>query len=157
MSKQPTPHQILDLDREHLREIDGVVLDMDSYARHAETAPTPEPQTEPAAPSAGQPVFAADPQHAGWYPKLEPMQIPYPIMAGAVPPQTETQTVQVCCTGSGSYAGSYLTSYTASFSTSFLTSFYTSWRISSYFSSGSGSYLGSGSSLFPGGFGLELI
>ena len=32
MSKQPTPHQILDLDREHLREIDGVVLDMDSYA-----------------------------------------------------------------------------------------------------------------------------
>lgn len=39
-------NKILEMDKEHLREIDGVVMDLDSYARHvAVTPPETPPQT----------------------------------------------------------------------------------------------------------------
>ena len=74
MSNQPVPNKILAMDPEHLREIDGVVLDLDSYARHLEAPQAPEPlsqeskASEPSPPkpavsesAAPAPVFAAEP------------------------------------------------------------------------------------------------
>ena len=159
-------NRIVELDPEHLREVDGVVFDLDSFARHcaphpgpaspAPQAATPVPPDDTGAPA---PVFVCDPVHIGWY----PIQIEgpsYPIMAGAVQPGAAQQTVVWTAGGSGS--SSYLSSFLSSFSTSFLTSWRTSWLWGSgsywYRSSGSfGSFRSSGSAVLAGGYGLELI
>ena len=165
-------NRIVELDPEHLREVDGVVFYLDSVARPC--APHPAPRPAPAAPAAAPsetapdlpgdagapaPVFVCDPVHIGWY----PIQIEgpsYPIMAGAVQPGAAQQTVVWTAGGSGS--SSYLSSFLSSFSTSFLTSWRTSWLWGSgsywYRSSGSfGSFRSSGSAVLAGGYGLELI
>lgn len=158
----PTPNKILELDKEHLREIDGVTLDLDSYTRHIDSsgAPSPEPAAPPtkeSRPAAPAPVFAVDPVHVGWYEPAVPTAAAYPVMAGALVPTEATLQMSVMdfC-GSGSY----LSSYQTSFSSSFLTSWMASYRY------GSGSWItswlyGSGSwasvTDIPGGFGLELI
>lgn len=159
-------NRIVELDPEHLREVDGVVFDLDSFARHcaphpgpaspAPQAATPVPPDDTGAPA---PVFLCDPVHIGWY----PIQIEgpsYPIMAGAVQPGAAQQAVLWTAGGSGS--SSYLSSFLTSFSTSFLTSWWTSWYWGSgsywYRSSGMfGSFASSGSALLAGGYGLELI
>ena len=158
------PNGILAMNPEKYREIDGVVFDLDSYARHCKPPEqekkcedTPKADENPAeAPSAAPaPVFAVDPYPDGWYP-AEDGRPPVPVMGGALPPcesesdvireengvKTVVQTVYYA-PGSGSGSGSYTTSYTTSFR-----------------SSGSGS---GGSSVFGscvytvGGYGLELI
>ena len=159
-------NRIVELDPEHLREVDGVVFDLDSFARHcaphpgpaspAPQAATPVPPDDTGAPA---PVFLCDPVHIGWY----PIQIEgpsYPIMAGDVQPGAAQQAVLWTAGGSGS--SSYLSSFLTSFSTSFLTSWRTSWYWGSgsywYRSSGMfGSFASSGSALLAGGYGLELI
>ena len=159
-------NRIVELDPEHLREVDGVVFDLDSFARHcaphpgpaspAQQTATPVPPDDTGAPA---PVFLCDPVHIGWY----PIQIEgpsYPIMAGAVQPGAAQQAVLWTTGGSGS--SSYLSSFLTSFSTSFLTSWRTSWYWGSgsywYRSSGMfGSFASSGSALLAGGYGLELI
>lgn len=149
---------ILSMDPEHCRELDGVVFDLDSFARHcqpAEEAPAePEQNAAPVQDAAPAPVFAVDPRHDGWYP-AEDGQPPVPIMAGALPPGESVEQIDeqgaVVVTrtvwtggGSGSGSGSYTTSYTTSF------------RIS-FFGSGAGSYC-FGSGVFAvGGYGLELV
>ena len=129
---------ILAMNPEQYREIDGVVFDLDSYAKHCR----PVEQTP-------EPIFPAAPYPAGWYP-VEEGHAPVPVMGGALPPLetvvtedgiTIRRTVWVQC-GSGS--GSYLTSYTTSYRTS-------------YRSSGSGSHFGGSCTYFVGGYGLELI
>ena len=129
---------ILAMNPEQYREIDGVVFDLDSYAKHCR----PVEQTP-------EPIFPAAPYPAGGYPGEEG-QAPVPVMGGALPPLetvvtedgiTIRRTVWVQC-GSGS--GSYLTSYTTSYRTS-------------YRSSGSGSHFGGSCTYFVGGYGLELI
>lgn len=162
-SVSPT-NGILELDPENLREIDGVVLDLDSYARHT-SPPAPQPQALPAAqPDAAKQalpaaeagssgalspaaqtapadtapaaVFVVDPVHVGWHTPLEPQAVCYPIMAGALPPRTQ-YLAQHLLFGSGS--GSFLSSYLSSFTTSYMTSWQTSYQY------GSGSWLlGSG-------------
>lgn len=159
-------NRIVELDPEHLREVDGVVFDLDSFARHCAPHPgpaSPAPQTATPVPpddtGAPAPVFLCDPVHIGWY----PIQIEgpsYPIMAGAVQPGAAQQAVLWTIGGSGS--SSYLSSFLTSFSTSFLTSWRTSWYWGSgsywYRSSGMfGSFASSGSALLAGGYGLELI
>lgn len=158
------PKGILAMNPEKYREIDGVVFDPDSYARHCKPPDqekkcedTPKADENPAeTPSvAPAPVFAVDPYPDGWYP-AEDGRPPVPVMGGALPPReaeddvireengtrTVIQTVYFAA-GSGSSSGSYTTSYTTSFR-----------------SSGSGS---GGSSVFGscvytvGGYGLELI
>ena len=69
------PNGILAMNPEKYREIDGVVFDEASYARHCqpktEEAPSPEtaPEaSEPAQSAAPAPVFAVDPYPEGWYP-----------------------------------------------------------------------------------------
>ena len=159
-------NRIVEPDPEHLREVDGVVFDLDSFARHcaphpgpaspAPQAATPVPPDDTGAPA---PVFLCDPVHIGWY----PIQIEgpsYPIMAGAVQPGAAQQAVLWTTGGSGS--SSYLSSFLTSFSISFLTSWRTSWYWGSgsywYRSSGMfGSFASSGSALLAGGYGLELI
>jgi len=146
---------ILAMNPEQYREIDGVVFDLNSYARHCKSEKTEEHAPEPQSDTAPSPVFAVDPFLTGWYPAEEGCP-PVPIMGGALPPgewetyQMEGNTVLVMRTrwidtgGSGSGSGSYVTSY--------ITSYRTSYR-----SSGSGSYL-FGSCLFlVGGYGLELV
>lgn len=160
MSKQPDSNKILAMDREHLREIDGVVLDLDSYARHtAPEQPAQPPAASPApapaapAPASPAPVFLVEPQHAGWYETKE--KIAYPIMVGAVPPGQDA-AAQVTLTGSGSYVSSYLSSFATSFYTSWLTSYRYgsgSWLTSYFWGSGSAAT----SAFGVGGFGLELI
>ena len=49
------PSGILDMDPEQYREIDGVVFDLDSFARHCQPA-EPEPAEEPPAPQAPIPA-----------------------------------------------------------------------------------------------------
>ncbi len=158
----PTPNRILELDKEHLREIDGVTLDLDSYTRHIDSsgALSPEPAAPPtkeSRPAAAAPVFAVDPVHVGWYEPAVPTAAAYPVMAGAlIPTKTTLQMPVMDFCGSSSY----LSSYQTSLSSSFLTSWMTSYRY------GSGSWItswlyGSGSRTsvtdIPGGFGLELI
>ncbi len=136
------PNGILAMDPEKYREIDGVVFDLESYARHCQ----PIEETQPSAGSA--PVFTAEPTHVGWY--AEPSeQPPVPIMAGALSPaegieqniQHDFRTVFLPAgSGSGSYVTSYITSYHASFR-----------------SSGSGSYVFGSCICLAGGYGLELI
>ena len=153
-------NRILQLDPAHFHERDGVVFDLESFARHrapqaAQTAPPPCTQNpiaasqpvcatqHPPLPNLETPnqqaVFAYEPVHIGWYP-ITIKSAPYPIMANAS-----------MVFGSAGSASSYLTS--------FLTSWQTSW--SSYLSSGSfyrvfsGSFSGAPSGI--GGYGLELI
>ena len=150
------PNGILAMDPKQYREIDGVVFDLESYAKHCR--PTPAAPQTPAAPAeetqthggAPAPVFAQDPFPAGWYP-AEEARPAVPVMGGALPPVevvsedggTVVQTVWLPC-GSGSGSGSYLTSYTTSYRTSAL-------------SSGSGSYVFGSCTYLVGGYGLELI
>lgn len=148
------PNGILAMDPEKYREIDGVVFDLDSYARHCRPIESGRQDTTAAETSstAPSPVFAVDPVHDGWYPPQED-QPPVPVMAGALPPVETfgldggdvvvTRTVFVPA-GSGSGSGSYLTSYTTSYRTSFR-------------SSGSGSYVFGSCTYLVGGYGLELI
>lgn len=158
------PNGILAMNPEKYREIDGVVFDLDSYARHCKPPDqekkcedTPKADENPAeAPSAvPAPVFAVDPYPDGWYP-AEDGRPPVPVMGGALPPcesesdvireengvKTVVQTVYYA-PGSGSGSGSYTTSYTTSFRSS---------------GSGSGGSYVFGSCVYTvGGYGLELI
>ncbi len=155
------PNGILAMNPEKYREIDGVVFDLDSYARHCKPAPEEKPQedappqTEDAPSAAPAPVFAVDPYPDGWYP-AEDGRPPVPVMGGALPPResendvihaengtkTVVQTVYYA-PGSGSGSGSYTTSYTTSFRSS---------------GSGSGGSYVFGSCVYTvGGYGLELI
>lgn len=158
------PNGILAMNPEKYREIDGVVFDLDSYARHCKPPEqekkcedTPKADEKPAeAPSAAPaPVFAVDPYPDGWYP-AEDGRPPVPVMGGALPPcesendvireengvKTVVQTVYYA-PGSGSGSGSYTTSYTTSFRSS---------------GSGSGGSYVFGSCVYTvGGYGLELI
>ena len=158
------PNGILAMNPEKYREIDGVVFDLDSYARHCKLPEqekkcedTPKADENPAeAPSAAPaPVFAVDPYPDGWYP-AEDGRPPVPVMGGALPPcesesdvireengvKTVVQTVYYA-PGSGSGSGSYTTSYTTSFRSS---------------GSGSGGSYVFGSCVYTvGGYGLELI
>ncbi len=158
------PYGILAMNPDKYREIDGVVFDLASYARHCQppeekqSTQTETQNTENInntnneqqnhAPAA---VFAVDPFPEGWYPEEE-NRPPVPIMGGAVPPVgtfeernvsgetvTVTRTVFVPA-GSGSGSGSYMTSYTTS-----------------YRSSGSGSYRFGSGTFWVGGYGLELV
>ena len=158
------PNGILAMNPEKYREIDGVVFDLDSYARHCkppdqekkcEDTPKADENHAETPSAAPAPVFAVDPYPDGWYP-AEGGRPPVPVMGGALPPceaeddvireengtRTVIQTVYFAA-GSGSGSGSYTTSYTTSFR-----------------SSGSGS---GGSSVFGScvytvsGYGLDLI
>ncbi len=159
------PYGILAMNPDKYREIDGVVFDLASYARHCQpleeqqqpsqvevqtTRDGTEPQKD--APTG---VFAVEPFQEGWYP-AEDNRPPVPIMGGALPPNdsleerhfngntiTVTRTVFVPA-GSGSGSGSYMTSYTTSYTTS-------------YRSSGSGSYVFGSCTFWVGGYGLELV
>lgn len=150
------PNGILAMNPERYREIDGVVFDLDSYARHCKPASEEPPsQTDEAPSAAPAPVFAVDPYPDGWYP-AEDGRPPVPVMGGALPPResesdvireengvkTVVQTVYYA-PGSGSGSGSYTTSYTTSFRSS---------------GSGSGGSCVFGSCVYTvGGYGLELI
>lgn len=150
------PNGILAINPERYREIDGVVFDLDSYARHCKPASEEPPsQTDEAPSAAPAPVFAVDPYPDGWYP-AEDGRPPVPVMGGALPPcesesdvireengvKTVVQTVYYA-PGSGSGSGSYTTSYTTSFRSS---------------GSGSGGSCVFGSCVYTvGGYGLELI
>lgn len=150
------PNGILAMNPERYREIDGVVFDLDSYARHCKPASEEPPsQTDEAPSAAPAPVFAVDPYPDGWYP-AEDGRPPVPVMGGALPPcesesdvireengvKTVVQTVYYT-PGSGSGSGSYTTSYTTSFRSS---------------GSGSGGSYVFGSCVYTvGGYGLELI
>ena len=150
------PNGILAMNPERYREIDGVVFDLDSYARHCKPASEDPPsQTDEAPSAAPAPVFAVDPYPDGWYP-AEDGRPPVPVMGGALPPcesesdvireetgvKTVVQTVYYA-PGSGSGSGSYTTSYTTSFRSS---------------GSGSGGSYVFGSCVYTvGGYGLELI
>lgn len=150
------PNGILAMNPERYREIDGVVFDLDSYARHCKPASEEPPsQTDEAPSAAPAPVFAVDPYPDGWYP-AEDGRPPVPVMGGALPPcesesdvireengvRTVIQTVYYA-PGSGSGSGSYTTSYTTSFRSS---------------GSGSGGSCVFGSCVYTvGGYGLELI
>ena len=150
------PNGILAMNPERYREIDGVVFDLDSYARHCKPAHEEHPsQTDEAPSAAPAPVFAVDPYPDGWYP-AEEGRPPVPVMGGALPPResesdvireengviTVVQTVYYA-PGSGSGSGSYTTSYTTSFRSS---------------GSGSGGSCVFGSCVYTvGGYGLELI
>ena len=150
-------NRILQLDPSHFRELDGVVFDLESFARHCaphstQAAPPPcaqppiaatQPVCEMQPPNPESPkqqaVFAYEPMHIGWYP-ITVKSAPYPIMANA-----------------------NMVFGTSSSSSSYLTSFFTSWQTSwgSYLSSGSfySSFYGlfSGAQSGIGGYGLELI
>lgn len=152
------PAGILALNPEGFREIDGVVLDLESYEKHrtppaqpvlaprAEASVPPsgtentaaQPPSHQPAPNAAetpeQGVFPTDPVHIGWYEPAAETEVRYPVMGGAV---------YAGGSGSGSYLGSWLTSYLRSSG---------SWR----WGSGSGSFYGSGVCCV-GGYGLELI
>lgn len=150
------PNGILAMNPERYREIDGVVFDLGSYARHCKPASEEPPsQTDEAPSAAPAPVFAVDPYPDGWYP-AEDGRPPVPVMGGALPPcesesdvireetgvKTVVQTVYYA-PGSGSGSGSYTTSYTTSFRSS---------------GSGSGGSCVFGSCVYTvGGYGLELI
>ena len=158
------PSGSLAMNPEKYSEIDGVVFDLDSYARHCKPPEqekkcedTPKADENPAeTPSAAPaPVFAVDPYPDGWYP-AEDGRPPVPVMGGALPPcesesdvireengvKTVVQTVYFAA-GSGSGSGSYTTSYTTSFRSS---------------GSGSGGSYVFGSCVYTvGGYGLELI
>lgn len=150
------PNGILAMNPERYREIDGVVFDLDSYARHCKPASEEPPsQTDEAPSAAPAPVFTVDPYPDGWYP-AEDGRPPVPVMGGALPPcesegdvireengvKTVVQTVYYA-PGSGSGSGSYTTSYTTSFRSS---------------GSGSGGSYVFGSCVYTvGGYGLELI
>ena len=150
------PNGILAMNPERYREIDGVVFDLDSYARHCKPASEEPPsQTDEAPSAAPAPVFAVDPYPDGWYPAVDGRP-PVPVMGGALPPcesesdvireengvKTVVQTVYYA-PGSGSGSGSYTTSYTTSFRSS---------------GSGSGGSCVFGSCVYTvGGYGLELI
>ena len=158
------PNGILAMNPEKYREIDGVVFDLDSYARHCKPPEqekkcedTPKADETPAETPSVAPVpgFAVDPYPDGWYP-AEDGRPPVPVMGGALPPcesesdvireengvKTVVQTVYYT-PGSGSGSGSYTTSYTTSFRSS---------------GSGSGGSYVFGSCVYTvGGYGLELI
>lgn len=150
------PNGILAMNPEKYREIDGVVFDLDSYARHCKPdSEERHSQTDEAPSAAPAPVFAVDPYPDGWYP-AEDGRPPVPVMGGALPPcesesdvireengvKTVVQTVYYA-SGSGSGSGSYTTSYTTSFRSS---------------GSGSGGSCVFGSCVYTvGGYGLELI
>lgn len=148
------PNGILAMNPERYREIDGVVFDLDSYARHCKPASEDPPsQTDEAPSAAPAPVFAVDPYPDGWYP-AEDGRPPVPVMGGALPPcESESDVireengvktvVQTVYYAPGSGSGSYTTSYTTSFRSS---------------GSSSGGSCVFGSCVYTvGGYGLELI
>lgn len=148
------PNGILAMNPERYREIDGVVFDLDSYARHCKPASEDPPsQTDEAPSAAPAPVFAVDPYPDGWYP-AEDGRPPVPVMGGALPPcESESDVireengvktvVQTVYYAPGSGSGAYTTSYTTSFRSS---------------GSGSGGSCVFGSCVYTvGGYGLELI
>ena len=149
-------NRILQLDPAHFHERDGVVFDLESFARHcapqaAQTAPPPCTQNPIAA---SQPVCATQHPHSqfgntkpagsicirtGAHRLVSDYHEEYPIMANAS-----------MVFGSAGSASSYLTS--------FLTSWQTSWSSyppGSFYRVFSGSFSGAPSGI--GGYGLELI
>lgn len=167
------PLGILAMNPGKYREMDGVVFDLEHYARHCQTAPSASTSFVSASPGTPDnpgpaPVFAVDPYPVGWY-EADGEHPPIPIMGGALPPagmvlqEVENgiavfcQTVWVTHGGSGSGSGSYLTSYV----TSYRTSWVTSGSFGSFGSFGSDAVLGwyeCGSLVFPvRGYGLELV
>lgn len=182
MSVSPRENGILNLDREHLREIDGVVFDLDSYERHCSAAPSnqdpspavdhPAPAAAPApsmdhdAPATPTGVFFCEPVHAGWYEPASAQEVRYPIMAGAIAPNPERPICLVQYSGSfgswSSFSSSFHLRYTTSFMTSWLMGsgrWVTSWRMQSSFLSSFSSEPFSDNALtcLAGGYGLELI
>ena len=142
------PNGILAMNPEKYREIDGVVFDLDSYARHCKPPDqekkcedTPKADENPAeTPSvAPAPVFAVDPYPDG---SLPPREAEDDVIREENGTRTVIQTVYFAA-GSGSGSGSYTTSYTTSFRSS---------------GSGSGGSYVFGSCVYTvGGYGLELI
>ena len=152
-------NRILQLDPAHFHQRDGVVFDLESFARHCAPQAAQQPRrlvhkirllhrslfvrhSTPHSPiwkHRTSRQYLHQQVHIGWYP-ITIKSAPYPIMANAS-----------MVFGSAGSASSYLTS--------FLTSWQTSW--SSYLSSGSfyrvfsGSFSGAPSGI--GGYGLELI
>ena len=59
------PNGILAMDPEHYREIDGVVFDLDSFAKHCQPAEEPPPQPEEESKPIPSPtgILAMDPEH----------------------------------------------------------------------------------------------
>lgn len=58
------PNGIVQMDPEHYREFDGVVFDLDSFARHCQPAEEPAPPPEPAAPiPSPDGILAMDPEN----------------------------------------------------------------------------------------------
>ena len=153
------PNKILELDKEHLHEVDGVVLDQDCYERYlaAQHSSVPEQLAEPAPTPAPTPVFAAEPQHVGWYQSAETRREPLPNYGGRNHARVRSLQTSLCFSSSDR-SGSYGFSYLTSFSTSFLTSWITSYCFSSG-SWGTSRFSGSNGTATesPGGFGLELI
>lgn len=167
------PTGILAMNPDKYREMDGVVFDLEHYARHCQSTLSP-PSNPVSGPPAfpdnpgPAPVFAMDPYHIGWY-ETDDEHPPIPIMGGALPPAGMVlqgvengvaifcQTVWICHGGSGSGSGSYMTSYV----TSYRTSWVTSGSFGSFGSFGSDAILGwyeCGSVTFPvRGYGLELV
>ena len=154
------PNGIVAMNPEKYREIDGVVFDEASYARHCqpknEEAPSHETAPEasdPAQTAAPAPVLALAPNTAGWY-TPDAARPPVTTLGGAVPSTAgeetavsasgETTVIQTVYVPCGSGSGSYVTSYTTSYRTS-------------YSGSGSGSFRFGSGSCPVGGYGLELI
>lgn len=150
------PNGILAMNPEKYREIDGVVFDLDSYARHCKPAPEERPsQTDEAPSAAPAPVFAVDPypgragtrprtavRGAGHGRRAAPCESESDVIREENGVKTVVQTVYYA-PGSGSGSGSYTTSYTTSFRSS---------------GSGSGGSYVFGSCVYTvGGYGLELI
>ena len=129
------PNGILAMNPERYREIDGVVFDLDSYARHCKPASEEPPsQTDEAPSAAPAPVFAGG--------ALPPCESESDVIREENGVKTVVQTVYYA-PSSGSGSGSYTTSYTTSFRSS---------------GSGSGGSCVFGSCVYTvGGYGLELI
>ena len=88
------PNGILAMNPEKYREIDGVVFDEASYARHCQpkTEEAPAPETAPEASESAQsaapaPVFAVDPYPEGWspHPVKLPLYRPFAFRAAQAP------------------------------------------------------------------------
>ncbi|MFQ9126061.1 MAG: hypothetical protein ACLR4Z_03695 [Butyricicoccaceae bacterium] len=134
----PKPNGILAMNPEKYREIDGVVFDEASYARHCQP-PEPERSTQIAETAArskragtvcrASTCFRGGPlSRTGWYP-ADDERPPVPIMGGAVRSTAGAKATSSamhgvnyrytdaycvpCGSGSGSYVTPYTTSYTA--------------------------------------------
>ena len=166
MSNQlPETNKILEMDKEHLREIDGVVMDLDSYARHiAVTPPETPPQTSipqptaseqprpPATQTVNPPPSAPENSTAASPPENHapaPVFAMDPVHIGWYEPATPEKVSYPVMAGAIAptepcqqqmvtyFSGSGSGSYLSSYTASFQTSFLTSWMTSYLLGSGS--------------------